>query len=188
MRKLLCLIPLCMLVMACSLPDAQEMQGKPPIKLTTENDSTKERLGCLIGIEGVLGGAVMTYKAWREGTEGDTGLAPMLDANGTLVYGQVKVPGNWRKVAGYAAFTAASAYVTPWECLYTLASGTSITYWCGVKEHFIRRWDDQPLNADNYDYFFRNSRCNWDGYAYWIPSTDIDVCADPGWCIKHTDP
>src|SRR5262245_65844338 len=92
MRKLLCLIPLCMLVMACSLPDAQEMQGKPPIKLTTENDSTKERLGCLIGIEGVLGGAVMTYKAWREGTEGDTGLAPMLDANGTLVYGQVKGP------------------------------------------------------------------------------------------------
>ena len=146
-------------------------------------------MSCLIGINGTIGSLYGAYREIQKAQEGDTGIAPMVTNDGTLVYVNVKVPENWRKIAGYVGLGAAEGYITAQECRYSLFAGHAITYWCG-SEHLLRRTDGQPMYADQYDFFFREYRC-FNGWAYygdnWWADPYYSCRVNPGWCIRYDD-
>lgn len=189
-RPLALLIPILVLLAACSLPSTQDMQGKPPIQITNEPEaSTLDRLGCVMGIQGTAASLYGTYKALREGNESDTGLAPMVNNDGLAVIVNVRNPDQWKKVATYGTLAAANLVVTANECRYSLFSGTVITYWCG-SEHLLRRTDGRPMYANEYDFFFHSYAC-FNGWAYygenWWADPYYTCRITPGWCIRYDD-
>jgi len=182
-RLALCFILVVLVVAGCSLPNVDDINGKKPIMITNEPGSSElQRLGCILGIQATGAGAIATWRELNRAEGSDTGLAYMLNNDGTLAV--VNVRSNWRKIAGYAGITALNAAVTADQCRYTLFAGQSITYWCGAGERIIHKWDrfddaanPVQMNPQDYDFFFNSGYyvC-WNGWAYTKPPDP------PGYC------
>jgi hypothetical protein len=185
-RRLLYLMPLVLLVAACSLPSQQDMQGKRPIQITSDTNDVNilDRLGCVMGIQATGAGVIGTWRSMQQGQQTDSGLALMVTNDGVGVFAQVR--NGWRQTAKWALGTSLTGAVTANDCRYTLFSGTTITYWCG-SEHLLRKTNGVPMYVEEYDYFFMHSSC-LDGWAYFYgPFMEGNCVVVPGWCIRYDD-
>lgn len=166
MKKLLLLLPLVLLA-ACSLPGRDEMYFKNPMKLENEpSGNMLDTVGCLMGIQSTGAGVIGTYREITKGQESDTGFAPVVTPDGTIIMADVRT--NWKKVAGWAGWTALSGAVTANDCRNTIFIG-GISYWCGGPEQSLYSvLLNSAYDAVAVDNFFNSGsyRCDRDGIAH----------------------
>ena len=149
------------------MPGRDEMYAKKPLKLENMPEGNElDRIGCIMGLQATGAGVIGTYREITKGQQSDTGLAPVVTPDGTIIMADVRT--NWKRVAGWAGYTALSAAVTANDCRNTIFIG-GIAYWCGGPEQSL--YDvlgNLAYDAHSVDYFFNSGGwlCQRDGLAH----------------------